>query len=252
MSEISIYYNFDYSYPINNKLSRISSISSSPLVINIISDSSILFTLAPDKIFNVKWNQMLKLTVSVTNTSQSVIDSFNLKLNKDENLIYIGGTLVNSDTGVYYPCIDWESTFCITESINPGEVLNINYYLTPKSNSSDKSYTKALFNASNTTNKPYAIKTNNSSIYLSEEKIIITTNNSNNLVFIENRGTINSSSFTYKYMTPDDLIYRGAYLSGNPFTDIQFLKLRDCYIFKIGSLPSSRADSPKILTLIFS
>lgn len=252
MSEMSIYYNFIYSYLINNQPTQVSYAPSNPFIINVVSDSNILFTLAPAEIYNVKWKQLLKLNVSVTNISQSVITSFNIKLNKSSNITYIGGTLINSTTGKYYPCVDWTNNYCITESIAPSATLNLNYYITPISDSNQESYIINPLNAYNSTEPPSAQTTNNASMYLSEQKLVITENPAGNIVFIENRGTVSSSAFTYKYLPPSNLIFSGAFLLGTPFLDIQALKLGSYYIFKIGPLPASKPDLHKTLILLFS
>lgn len=252
MSQLSIYHNLVYSYLINNETSQISYAPADPFIINIISDSNILFTLSPADIYNVKWKELLKLNVSVTNLSQSVISSFNIKLNEVNNLSYVGGTLVNSHTGVYYPCIDWENNYCITDSIAPGATLNLNYFLTPLPDSNHESYIISPFDAYNSTETPSTHTTNNAYIHLSEQKIVITPNTTGNLVFIENRGTITSAPFTYKYLPPTDLVFSGAFLLGIPYLDIQSLKLGSYYVFKIGPLPVSTPNDLKPLTLIFS
>lgn len=252
MSQLSIYHNLVYSYLINNEPSQVSSAPADPLIINIISDSDILFTLSPAEIYDVKWKQLLKLNVSVTNLSQSVISSFNIKLNEVNNLSYIGGTLINSNTGVYYPCIDWENNYCITDSIAPGSTLNLNYFLTPIPDRNSESYIISPIDAYNSTETPSTHTTNNSYIHLSEQKLIMTPNIARDRVFIENRGTITSSPFTYKYLPPSGYIFSGAFLSETPYHDIQSIKFGSYYIFKIGSLPVSTPNDNKILTIIFS
>lgn len=252
MNKAAISYKYTYSYPINNSNSTVSNISGIPLDIEILSAPNISFTLSPPEIYNIKWQDKLKFNVLIKNESASLINDFNIKLISSDNLTYIKGTLMNSDTGAYYPCVDFENNYCITESIAPYETLNLNYYLMPLPDSSQESYINNPLKVCNSTEIPSLQTTNNSYIYLSQQKLVINTNESGNIIFIENRGTINSSTFIYKYMPPADLLYSRAFLSGIPFQNIVISKLGSYYLFKIGPLPTSTPQSIKILTLIFS
>ena len=252
MSRESILYKYSYSYSINDSYADVSNIIGIPSTIDVISQSNISFILSPSNLYNLKWNQYIKFNVSITNNSDSIIEDFNIKLIASDNLTYINGTLVNSDTEVYYPSVNWETYYCTTESIPPGKTLNLNYYLMPSPGNNHESYIGNPLKAYNATEKSPIESTNDSYIYLSEQKLVINQNSIGNLVYIENRGTIESSTFTYKYIPPSNTIYSGAVLSGIPFLNILSTKVGKYYLLKIGPLPPTTPKSIKILTIIFS
>ena len=252
MSTTTISYEYSYSFPINRSTSTFSNIPGTPINIEIISTPSISFALSPSEIYDTKWQSKLRFDVSIKNDSLSVINNFNIKLITSDNLTYISGTLVNSDTGMYYPSTDWRNIYSVTESLAPGKTLNLNYYLMPMPNNNQESYILNPLSVQNRTETPSIQTSNTSYVNLSEQKIVINKNPDGSLLFIENRGTIYSSTFIYRYEPPLNLIFSGAFLLGVPFLDISFYKLGGNYIFKIGPLPPGTPNTPKPLTLMFS
>lgn len=252
MSTEEILYKYGYSYKINYSYSTVPTLPGTPINIEILPSPNISFIISPTEIYNAKWQDQIKFNVSIRNESSSIIENFNINLTTSANLTYVSGTLMNSNTGIYYPCTNLETNYCITESIAPNSILNLNYYLMPLPDSNTESFINNPLTAYNTTKTPSLQNTNYSYIYLSQQKLVINKSPDGMFVYIENRGTINSLTFTYKYAPPPYSKYFNAYLSGIPFTNITVSKLGSYYLFKIGPLPVSTPNNRKILVILFS
>ncbi|MDO5518309.1 MAG: hypothetical protein Q4F66_12205 [Clostridium sp.] len=248
MGEIKLLHKIKYSYLINNIFAENSSEIKSPLVLNVISDNEITFTLEPKIKDNVKLMDIIKFNVFIKNTSSTPIDCFYIKLNCEDTVYYLADTLINTNTGKYYPSSDWQNSYSKTESIAPNESLNLTYVLqVVKGSSNYLSSPIDIYNSAQSS----SVKSNISSLYISQAALNISSSVDKKIVYIENCGNIISDYFMYKYKIPSGTIYKRSTINSTPFADITYYKLGSYAFFKIGPLPVSTPLNIKILNIIF-
>lgn len=248
MSTIKTQVSGNFSYLVNNKLVN-SDMNSIFLFIDILTDDVIRMNLEPKSIKNAQIYTPYKFTLTAENITNETIEKLNLKLNADKNLKYVADSLVNRLTGRYYAGKNWREDYCNIEPLLPNETIVLDFYMEVYPSSEYYPSEKLLAYNSTSTSLD---KSNDTFTTISEEKISISISNDRKEIYIENMGTIESDNFIYKYLIPSNTNYKSALLNGEKFNNISYSQLGSYAIFKIGSIPVSTKDIPKILTISFS
>lgn len=241
---IPITFELKFSYKVNDQFTTMSYRPSDPYYITINSINDINLILTPLTTDNIKWTDIMSYNLEIKNSSSSAIDNFAIKLDAPANLSYISETLVNAETGQFYPLIDWENEYGIIDTIPANSSLNFKYSMQINPNSGTSVISPVGFKNSGKLKGTTA--SNNSLINISEPRIIY--DNAN--YTLQNTGTI-PYSFTYKFTIPPGQSYKYAMLDSTVFTNIIYRQLASYAILTVNSLPPQTSTTPNLLSITF-